>query len=162
MYDITCWWYYGLYDMYDITWRWKDVSVSFAFHQEHHLVPSSSHLFFLFTIRSKTLPPFSVSMHTISPQLYFLEYLKAPPWVSHQEQGCRDSLEPDPCCGTCDLWKKNSHFLLHLVVVTILLPSGGEQGSKPKTPPPTWYCHLLESCFTSETCWFVIWKLTKP
>ena len=54
--------------------------------------------------------------------------------------------------------KKSSYFLLHLVVVTILLPSGGEQGSKPKTPPPTWYCHLLESCFTSKTCWFVILK----
>ena len=54
--------------------------------------------------------------------------------------------------------KKSSYFLLHLVVVTILLPSGGEQGSKPNTPPPTWYCHLLESCFTSKTCWFVILK----
>ena len=28
---------------------------------------------------------------------------------------------------------------LHLVVVTILLPSGGELGSNPKTPPPTWW-----------------------
>ena len=29
------------------------------------------------------------------------------------------------------------HNGLHLVVVTILLPSGGELGSNPKTPPPT-------------------------